>query len=242
MVAEIEGAGGEAVADPSDVAAPEGGAAVVQRALDRFGRIDVVVANAGIIRWAALPELDAADLDAHLAVHLGGSFHVTRAAWPHLVGQGYGRVVLTASTGVLGLPQNAAYAAAKGGVIGLARSLATAGARHGIRVNCIAPAASTRMAGDGGPDLPPELAAPMVAYLASEACPVTGEVLVAGGGRFARLLLATTDGWVHEGDGAPTVDDLAAHWSEVMATDGWTAPPDLLAWSARFLSHLGEGA
>src|SRR5204863_1762024 len=126
------------------------------------------------------PDVDGADLERHLAVHVGGSFHTARAAWPHMVDQGYGRIVLTTSTGLLGLAGNTAYGTAKGAVIGLGRSLAIAGRKHGIRVNLIAPAASTRMAGDGGPDLPPDLVAPMVAYLAHEDCPVNGEIYTAG--------------------------------------------------------------
>ena len=110
--------------------------------------------------------------------------------------QGYGRIVMTTSSGMFGLPNNASYATAKAAVIGLTRSLAVAGAEHGIQVNLIAPAAMTRMAGGGGTpsDMAPELVAPMVAYLAHEACPVTGEMYAAGAGRFARIFIATTAG------------------------------------------------
>ena len=96
--------------------------------MERFGRIDVLVNNAGIIRWAGIPEVGADDLASHLAVHVGGSFNTTRAAWPHMVDAGYGRIVMTTSAGVFGLPNNTWYATAKGGVIGLTRSLTTAGA------------------------------------------------------------------------------------------------------------------
>ena len=136
----------------------------------------------------------------HLAVHVGGSFNTARAAWPHMVEQGYGRIVMTTSSGMFGLPNNLSYATAKGGVIGLTRSLATAGAEHGIKVNLIAPAACTRMAGRGdrGPDreMAPELVAPMAAFLAHEDCPVSGEIYAAGAGRFARLFIASTEGYV----------------------------------------------
>ncbi len=104
VVAEIVAAGGAAVADTNDVAIPQGADALVATAVEAFGRIDVLVNNAGIIRWAGLPEADAANLEAHLAVHVGGSFNTTRAAWSHLVEQGYGRIVMTTSAGFFGLP------------------------------------------------------------------------------------------------------------------------------------------
>lgn len=229
--------GGEAVADTSDVSTQAGAAAAIAAAIERFGRIDVLVANAGIMRWARFPDVSAQDLDDHLAVHVGGSFHTARAAWPHLVEQGHGRIVLTTSTGMLGLPGNTAYAIAKGGVIGLVRSLAIAGRKHGIAANCVAPAASTRMAGDGGPDMPPEQVAPMVAYLAHESCPVTGEIYTAGAGRFARLFIGSTAGWVDE-DGSPTIEDVAEHWARINDESGYVVPESLMGWSAQFLSHL----
>lgn len=237
VVGEIIAAGGEAVADGSDVATAEGGTAAVEAALDAFGRVDVLVANAGIIRWGSLPDLTAEDLDAHLAVHLGGSFHPARAAWPHFVDQGGGRIVLTTSAGLFGLAANTAYAAAKGAVLGLTRSLAVAGRDHGIAVNAVAPAAATRMGGD--PDdaaMAPELAAPMVAWLAHERCPATGEVHAAGAGRFARIVIAQAPGWIS--DGPATVEDVAAHWEQIGDATGATVPADLIAWSEDFTAHL----
>lgn len=244
VAAEIVAAGGEAAADASDVATSDGAAALVDRALERYGRIDIVVNNAGIMRWGGLPDVEVADLERHLAVHVLGTFGTLRAAWPHLVLQGYGRIVNTTSSGVFGLPANLAYATAKGGVLGLTRSLATAGADHGITVNCIAPAAMTRMAGRpaaaGEPDaddpMAPDLVAPMVAFLAHEACPVTGEVYAAGAGRFARIFLASTPGYVHEG--VPTIEDVAARWTEIGDEAGYVVPADLMDWSAGFTAHL----
>jgi len=133
VVAEIEAAGGDAVADTNDVSTEEGGAALVGTALDRFGRVDVLVNNAGIMRWGGPPDVAVADLEQHLAVHLVGSYATARAAWPHMAEQGHGRIVMTTSTGMLGLPANTSYAAAKGGVVGLTRSLAVAGRKQGIR-------------------------------------------------------------------------------------------------------------
>lgn len=214
--------------------------ALVDTAIDRFGRVDAVVNNAGIIRWAGFSEVDARDIERHLAVHVGGSFNVTRAAWPHMVGQHYGRIVMTTSSGLFGLPNNVAYSTAKAGVIGLARSLATAAAEHGITVNCIAPAAATRMGGRvGTPEMAPELVAPMVAFLAHESCPVNGEIYLAGAGRFARMFVASTEGYVHPAPG-PTVEDVARNWAAINDESGYHVPADLTVWSSRFLRHLGS--
>jgi len=246
VVDEIVAAGGAAVADQHDIATIGGAEALVATAVEQYGRLDVIVNNAGIMRWAGMPEVDADALAAHLAVHVDGSFHTVRAAWPTMVEQGYGRIVMTTSTGMLGLPANLAYATAKGGVVGMMRSLSVAGAKHGIRVNCIAPAAFTRMAGPSGAEPPaddpmatlmaPALVAPMVAFLAHEDCPVSGEIYTAGAGRFARVFVATTEGYVAEGE--PTVEDLAEHWAAVNDETGYVVPRDLPEWSAGFLSHL----
>ena len=244
---EIIGAGGEAVADTHDVSTPEGGRAIVETALDRFGRIDIVVNNAGIVRWAGLPDVDLDNLERHLAVHLAGSFNTMRAAWPYFVRQGYGRVVLTTSSGLFGLENNLGYAAAKAGVVGLARSATLAGAPHGIKVNLIAPAAQTRMAGAdpaaaeparraGEPYLPSDAVAPMVAFLAHESCPVNGEIYTAGAGRFARLFIASTEGYVHPDDG-PTIEDVATHWDTINDEKDYYVPTDTIAWSGAFLKH-----
>lgn len=239
VAAEIVDSGGVAIADTSDVANLAGGQALVDAALERFGRVDVLVNNAGIMKWARFPDVDADDLQRHFAVHVAGSFNTTRAAWPHLVEQGYGRVVMTTSTGMLGLPGNTSYAAAKGAVIGLTRSLATEGAAHGIKVNLIAPAAFTRMAGGAGSaQMSPELVAPMVAFLAHEDCPVTGEMYAAGFGRFARIFIASTQGYVHTPD-EPTVEDVADNWATINDESGYYVPADLTAWSATFMQHLG---
>jgi hypothetical protein len=127
-------------------------------------------------------------------------------------------------------------------VIGLARSLATAGAAHGISVNCIAPVAYTRMAGGHGaetPQLAPESVAPMVAFLAHEDCPVNGELYAAGFGRFARLFIASTEGWVHA-DGEPTIEDVAQHWAAINDETAYSVPADLGDWSSTFMRHLGR--
>ena len=239
VVDEIVAAGGAAIADASDVSTVEGAQALVDAAVGAFGPVDVLVANAGIMRWAGMPEVDADALAAHVAVHVGGSFHLVRAVWPSMAERGYGRIVLTTSSGVFGLPNNLAYATAKGGVIGMVRSLSAAGRKAGIAVNAIAPGAFTRMAGRGeaAPEMSPDLVAPMVAYLAHEDCPVSGEIYTAGFGRFARLFIGSTPGWVDE-DGRPTPEAVAEHWSEVNDESGYTVPADLPDWSTSFMSHL----
>ncbi len=245
--AHIVDAGGIAIADGNDVSTVDGAEALVGVALERYGRIDILINNAGIMSWAGPPDADADNLRSHLAVHLGGSFNTTRAAWPHFAQQGYGRIVMTTSSGLFGLPGNLSYAAAKGGVVGLTRSLATAGRKLGIKVNALAPAAMTRMAGpptgDSATDLTPdpqmasELVAPMAAFLAHESCPVTGEIYAAGAGSFARIFIAATPGYLHPA-AAPTIEDVAANWAAINDESGYTVPRDLMAWSAGFLSHL----
>jgi len=241
VVSEIETGGGTALADEHDVASSEGAQALIASTVDRFGRLDILINNAGIIKWAGLPDVDLDNLERHLAVHVLGSFNTTRAAWPHMVEQGYGRIVMTTSSGIFGLPKNLSYATAKGGVIGLTRSIATMSEAHGIKVNLIAPAALTRMAGpDADPDddsspMAPGQVAPLVAFLAHEACPVNGELYAAGAGRFARLFIASTPGYVAP---EPTIEDVARHWHDINDEKGYVVPRDLPEWSTSFLAHL----
>jgi len=240
---EIVSAGGSAMADTNDVATQAGAQAVVDAVVARFGRVDILINNAGIVRWARLPDADDDNLAAHLAVHVHGSFHTTRAAWPHMVSHGYGRIVMTTSTGAFGLPNNTSYATAKAAVIGLTRSLAKAGTANGIKVNAIAPGAMTRMAGIGAdpesasPEMAPELVAPMVAFLAHEDCPASGEIYAAGFGRFARIFIGCTEGYVGSD---PTIEDIKAQWATINDETGYYVPADLPAWSTAFLSHLNS--
>lgn len=216
-VAAIRAHGGEAVADHSDISTPEGAEALVAAALAAFGRVDVVVNNAGILRDRAFANMAVQDVEAVLAVHLLGAMWTIRAAWPHFRSQGGGRVVNTTSVaGYLGNFGQANYGAAKMGVVGLTKVLAIEGARHGIKVNAVAPGARTRMneelLGADAPRLGPERVSPAVAFLAHASCPVSGEVLVAGGGRVARLVIAQTPGLYRD---ELTPEDVAAHWDEV---------------------------
>ncbi|WP_174184140.1 SDR family NAD(P)-dependent oxidoreductase [Nocardia barduliensis] len=224
VVAEIEAAGGSAVACTASVATAAGGQAIIDAALDHYGRLDILVHNAGNVRYGSLRELSYEDFDAVLDVHLRGAFHVVRPAFPVMADAGYGRVVLTSSIGGLyGNKGVANYAVSKAGVIGLSNVVALEGAEFGVRSNVIVPAAVTRLA-DGldtssYPPMGPELAAPTVGWLAHEACSITGEMLVSVAGRVARAYIAETAGvyrpsWTVEeiGEQIDAIRDTTGSW------------------------------
>jgi NAD(P)-dependent dehydrogenase (short-subunit alcohol dehydrogenase family) len=199
VVREITATGGEAVASTDAVATPESGKAIIDTALDRYGRIDILVHNAGNVRQSSLKEMTYDDFEAVVDVHLRGAFHVVRPAFPVMCEAGYGRIVLTSSIGGLyGNHEVANYAVAKAGVIGLSNVAAIEGAAHGVKSNVIVPAAVTRMAAgidtSAYPPMGPELVAPVVGWLAHESCSVTGEMLVALAGRVARAVISETPG------------------------------------------------
>lgn len=211
VVNEIRSAGGQAVASSDSVATAEGGRAIVDTALEHFGRIDVLVHNAGNVRRAPLAEMSYEDFDAVLDVHLRGAFHVVRPAFPVMASAGYGRVVLTSSIGGLyGNHGVANYAAAKAGIIGLTNVVALEGAADGVTCNAIIPGAVTRMAEgldtSAYPPMEPGLVAPMVGWLAHQSCTVTGELFVAIAGRMARAFVAETPGVYRP---SWTVEDVA---------------------------------
>jgi NAD(P)-dependent dehydrogenase (short-subunit alcohol dehydrogenase family) len=223
VVAEIKAAGGEAVSDTTSVATPEGGAAIVQTAIDAFGRVDVVVNNAGILRDKAFHNMTDDLVQPVLDVHLRGAFNVTRPAWARMREQGYGRVVSTASSaGLLGNFGQANYGAAKMGIVGMTNVLAVEGAKHNIKANAIAPVAKTRMTeevmGNLADLVAPELVSPVVAFLAHEDCPVSGYVYSAGGGRIARYFVGLTPGYLNK---ELTVEDVRDHFDEINDPEGY---------------------
>jgi NAD(P)-dependent dehydrogenase (short-subunit alcohol dehydrogenase family) len=235
VAAEIVAAGGEAVADTGDVTDPVAGDAMAQLALDSFGAIDIVINNAGNMDPRPLEELTLADLERHVGIHAFGAHNVTHAAWPHLAASKAGRVVVTTSIGLFGGPFIAAYSTAKAAAWAYGRSLAPAAVEHGIKVNLLAPAAETRMVTDpelrakvGLPPLPeghtpdpsrgPQTVVPMLLALAHESCPVNGETLGAGLGRFARIFAAETPGLYAPGIGP---EELLDRWAEVVDESGY---------------------
>jgi NAD(P)-dependent dehydrogenase (short-subunit alcohol dehydrogenase family) len=230
VVDEIKAAGGEAVASYDSVATPEGGAAIIQTAVDTFGRVDIVINNAGILRDAAFKNMDAEKLEPVIDVHLKGAFYVTQAAWGHMREAGYGRIVNTSSAaGIFGNFGQTNYGAAKAGLIGLTRVLAVEGAKNNIKANAIAPVAKSRMTEDIlGPiadNLDPKFVTPVVAWLAHEDCPVTGEVYSCAGGHVSRVFTAVTQGWTKKDD--LSVEDIRDHFEEIRDEDGYAVPTDL---------------
>ncbi|MEW2397257.1 SDR family NAD(P)-dependent oxidoreductase [Streptomyces sp. NPDC046862] len=247
----INDTGGTAIADTSDVSTADGGRRPIERALEAFGRIDVVINNAGNVRFAGLPDADVENIDSHLAVHVRGAFHTSRAAWPHMLEQSYGRIVHTGSIGMFGLPDNLGYATAKAALIGMARSMTASAGDHDIKVNVIAPNAMTRMG--GGPSegmdqlreqghgtgdvMDPALVAPMVAYLAHQVCDVSGEVFLAGAGRFAHLFVGVTDGYLPPDPTAVTVEDVVENLARITDHSGYYVPTSLMECVSHYMAH-----
>ncbi|OBK16211.1 SDR family NAD(P)-dependent oxidoreductase [Mycobacterium asiaticum] len=237
VVAEIENAGGAAVASHDSVASPEGGAAIVQVALDNYGRLDAVISNAGIFNSIAFDEMSPDDWRRMLSVHLDGGFYLSQPAYRVMKTQGYGRFVfISSSGGMFGQPWEAHYAAAKAGLVGLTNVIAIEGAEHGILANTVLPFGFSRMVTEtvGDPEalerigflelIKPELVVPMVVFLASRACELSHQNFSACAGRFARVFVGLGQGWLAEPDHAPTADDIVTHLSEVSATEPYTVP------------------
>ena len=224
VVAEIEQAGGQAAANYDNVATEDGGAAVVQTALDAFGTIDGVVNNAGILRDGTFHKMEHKAWDAVLKVHLYGSYNVTRAAWPHFRDKSFGRVVMTTSTsGLYGNFGQSNYGAAKLGLVGLMNTLALEGKKYSIGVNSVAPIAATRMTEDifdanALERFDPAYVSPLVAHLCSEEMTETGHVILAGGGQYARVAYSQGTGATF--DQVPTPDAIAEQWDQITDMGG----------------------
>jgi NAD(P)-dependent dehydrogenase (short-subunit alcohol dehydrogenase family) len=229
--ATITAMGGVAVADSHSVSTAQGAAALVATAVDTFGTVDILVNNAGILRDKSLLKMSESDFDEVLAVHLRGSFLTTRAAFAHMRQQGYGRIVNTTSpAGLFGNFGQANYSSAKAGLIGLTRTTATEGARYNVLANLISPGAMTRMTeglvgqlfGDAGAEmLDPARVSPVVAWLVSEACDLTGEILGAVGGLVTRLFIAETAGFY---DPHITIESVGAHIHRVLDETSYGVP------------------
>jgi len=237
VVDEIAALGGEAVADTNSVATPEGGAAIVKTALDTFGRVDIVINNAGILRDKAFHNMEPDLLNPVLDVHLKGAFNVTRPAFVAMREQGYGRIVSTSSAaGIFGNFGQTNYGAAKMGLVGFTRVLAVEGAKYNIKANAIAPLALTRMTenimGPLADKLDPAYVAPIVAWLAHEDCPTSGEIFSVGGGRVARVFIAETRGYFNAELSTELVRD---NWDTICDESGYAVPRNLGEETALFL-------
>jgi NAD(P)-dependent dehydrogenase (short-subunit alcohol dehydrogenase family) len=253
VVAEIEAAGGRAVASHDSVDSPEGGQAIVDTALGSFGRLDVVVSNAGIFGSVAFDELTAADWRQMLSVHLDGGFYLSQPAFRVMKAQGYGRFVFIASSaGLFGQPMEAHYAAAKAGLLGLTNVLALEGADHGILANAVLPFGYSRMVAEtigvfDEPDetpsflkaIQPELVVPAVVYLASRACELTHHSFSVGAGRYSRVFVGLGEGWLAEPGARPDADDFAAQLPAIVATEPYTVPGSIFDEVFELCAKLG---
>lgn len=238
VVEEIVGEGGSAVASYDPVDDPDGGAAIVDAAVSAFGRLDAVVANAGIFEMIPFDELSIEQWQRMRSVHLDGAFHVSQPAYRVMKAQGYGRLVfVTSNTAAFGQENVAHYAAAKGGILGLTHALANEAAPHGVLVNSVMPMGRTRMmtesigTRDPNPvvdrlfeETTPERVVAVVSYLASRSCELSHHHISAAAGRFAHVFLGLGEGWLADPSSTPTAEDIAAHLDEITSTDPHSVP------------------
>lgn len=226
VVAEIKAAGGEAVANYDSVATREGAAAIIQTAIDTWGRIDILVCNAGVLRDKSFAKAELDDFEFVFGVHFFGTLYCTHAAWKHMIAQGFGRIVFTTSiAGTSGNFGQSNYGSAKAGMIGLMNTLAIEGLKANVKVNCISPGAATRMTtGLGLPEdyldaLKPSLVAPAVTYLCSEECPVSGVTITAAAGGFGRVHMFESKGVQFDATDGVTVEQVAEKFGEITDLD-----------------------
>lgn len=254
VVVEIETAGGAAFASYESVDDPVTAAAIVECAVEHFGRVDVVVSNAGIFGTGDFDELTVEQWQRMRSVHLDGAFYLSRPAYRVMKRQRYGRFVfISSSAGVFGQPASAHYAAAKAGIVGLANVIAIEGEPHGILANCVLPYGFSRMVTETvglDPDeakagseffraIAPELVVPVVTYLASRECDVTHRAYSAIAGRFARVFSGLADGWTAERGTVPTAEDFAEHFATISATEPYFVPRSIFEEIAQLVGRFG---
>ncbi|WP_341911954.1 SDR family NAD(P)-dependent oxidoreductase [Ferrovibrio terrae] len=221
VVAEIKAKGGTAVANYDSVSDPASAANIVRTAMEAFGRVDILINNAGILRDKSFAKMEIADFDTVVDVHFLGSAYVTKAAWPVMQQQQYGRIVMTSSnSGLYGNFGQSNYAGAKTAVVGLMNALKQEGGKYGILVNTIAPVAATRMTEallppKLLPHLKPEYVSQAVAYLCSEACSATGDIISAGAGFYAKIQIMESEGLFFGIDAKVSIDDIAANYAKI---------------------------
>jgi NAD(P)-dependent dehydrogenase (short-subunit alcohol dehydrogenase family) len=229
VIDEIRSQGGEAVANYDSVATREGGASIVQNALDAYGTVDIVINNAGILRDHSFANMTFDEVDAVIDVHLRGAFHVSQPAFVVMKEKGYGRFVHTTSaSGLFGNFGQTNYGAAKAGIVGLSNVLAIEGMKYNVKSNAVAPIARTRMTEDLlGPFadmVDPKQVMPMVVYLCSEANEHTHEIFTVGGGRYGRIFIGTNRGWLAGQGAIPAVEQVAEHIEEVRDISEFEVP------------------
>ena len=237
----IQSRGGEAIANDSDVSTPEGASDLTATTIEHFGRIDLLVNNAGICGSQLFADATLDDFDHYWRVHVGGPVNTVKAAWPHMVAQRYGKIILTTSyVGLFGARGQATYAAAKCAVVGLMRILAIEGAEHGILVNTISPAGYTRMhpAATGGASvfgrtadpawlkqseatMPVEAVAPAIVWLASDSCSETNSIYNVAAGAIQRIAVVTGPGFY---DPHLTPESIAENYAKVASIEGFSEP------------------
>lgn len=241
VVDEIVAAGGRAVASYDSVADAAGGQAIVDTAIEHFGRLDVVVSNAGIFNSIPFDQLSAADWRQMLQVHLDGGFHLSQPAYRQMMKQRYGRFVfISSSAGNFGQPMEAHYAAAKTGLVGLSNVIAIEGAASGISSNTVLPTGFSRMVTETVGDekflaesgfmraIRPELVVGLVTFLASRNCMFTHRNYSACAGRYARVFVGLGDGWLADADHVPTAEDIEAHLDEMSDTGHFIVPDSIV--------------
>jgi NAD(P)-dependent dehydrogenase (short-subunit alcohol dehydrogenase family) len=245
VVEEIKAVGGEAIANGASVTDDAGVAGLVKQTLDQWGRIDILIANAGILRDKSFSKMEIADFDAVMAVHLMGTVKPVKAAWEIMKAQNYGRIVVTtSSTGLYGNFGQANYGAAKLSLVGFMNTMKIEGAKNNIKINAISPVAATRMTENLMPPemlalLKPEYVTPGVVYLVSEDAP-TGAILTAGAGVFSLARIYETDGICLK-EGGITAEEVAANWGKIADPAGQEYYEQGGGQTAKFMRKLQGG-